>query len=221
MQKTSDWFWIIYTKCILFFSKPKRLPLREWAKLDDARQKIQTAAESNAWYDIPPLIYRSIRLSVTYLPGLSKTNWIKIAELYVRVVGVNQPTIKFPVLTSKTNAEKQPWEYEGRIWYFWLNLFATKYGWGEKEIGFLDIDEAIGLYQEILIDEQLRQEWEHGLSDLAYEYVPSTKKSKYRPLKRPDWMIGFAPKSKKPVKKIRMRATMLPVGNVVNLGADE
>jgi hypothetical protein len=123
--------------------------------------------------------------------------------------------LNFPILTSQTkeNDNKLPWEYDGRGWYFWLNLFAKSYGWDEKTIGELDIDTAIGLYQETQIDEQLDREWEWGMSEIAYPYNDRTKKSEFRQLPRPDWMMPMAPKH---VPVVKIRKDMIPVGNVIS-----
>jgi hypothetical protein len=124
--------------------------------------------------------------------------------------------MKFPILTSKDKQKPLPWEYDGRTWYFWLNTFAEHYGWDDERVGNMDIDTAIGLYQEIQIEEQLKSEFTYGLSEVAYVYDKNTKKSRFSPLPRPQWMLGIAPKDK-PVKTYPMPAIALPKGNIVFL----
>lgn len=148
----------------------------------------------------------------------NKVPWYEVIELYSYVVKLNSPKLNFPILNeSKKNKEKLPWEYRGRNWYFWLSLFAKAYGWNSDTVSKLDLDTAIGLFQELQIDMQLDREFQWGLSEIAFPYNPSTKKSEYHPLERPEWMrpIAQAP------KKIKIRKDMMPVGNVINPDEEE
>lgn len=191
-----------------------RLPLRGWAVLDDKQRSIKKAAEEGNYSAIPFYIFEIIELCVE---GFDRNSfWMDVAELYNKVQLTNQPTKNFPILTSKEKGKEMPWEYEGRSWYFWLNLFAKTYGWDEEKIGSMDIDDAIGLYQETQIDEQLRQEWEWGLSELSYEYNKSTRKSHFKPLPRPSWMKPIAP-ARTVIKKTKIPAAMMPQGQIVFL----
>ena len=81
-------------------------------------------------------------------------------------------------------------------------------------IEILDIDTAIGLYQEISIDDQFEKEWEWSLSEIAFPYNQSTKKQEYKPLERPEWMLPISPKQ---LPTMKMRKDMMPVGNIVDL----
>jgi hypothetical protein len=65
--------------------------------------------------------------------------------------------------------------------------------------------------QEILIDDQMRREWEYSLSQVAYKY-DKRGKGELVPLKRPGWMLasGGPPKSK-------ILKKLLPVGNIIDL----
>jgi hypothetical protein len=92
-----------------------------------------------------------------------------------------------------------------------LHIFSSTYGWDEDRIANLDIDTAIGLLQEILITEQLDHEWQFSITELAYPYNETTKKSSFRPLPRPDWMKKIIPK----VTKIRK--DFLPLGNIIGV----
>lgn len=190
----------------------RRLTLRGWAAIDDLRRSIEKN-EGN-WSAIPSLIFETIELCVDKFDrGMF---WLDASKLYSEVISANLPTKKFPILTSKEKGQEMPWEYEGRSWYFWLNLFSKNYGWDKETIAALDIDEAIGLYQELTIEEQLEKEWEWGLSEVSYQYNPSTKKSVFQKLPRPDWMLGIVGKPK-PVKKVRILASMMPQGNIISL----
>lgn len=147
-----------------------------------------------------------------------KVPWNEVIGLFSIVSQVNSPQLNFPILIeSKKKQEKLPWEYKGREWYFWLNLFATAYGWNSDTVSKLDLDTAIGLYQELQIDGQLDREWWWGLSEISYPYNSSTKKAEFKALERPDWMKPIAQEP----KKIKIRKDMMPVGNVINLDEEE
>ena len=155
--------------------------------------------------------------------NLRKKPWYKVVELFAMGQVENLPRVKFPILSGSSEEESAaPWEYFGRDWYWWVNLLASSYGWTVDEIAKLDIDDAIGLYQETEVADQMEKEWEHRLSELAYEYVPATKKSKYVPLPRPKWMQMKKEnyKPKKP-KKIKILRSMMPQGFILNLDEEE
>jgi len=195
---------------------PSRLTLKSWATLDDYRKQIANCKSIDVACD---LIFKSIELAIAEWPKWDDIFWMDVSDLYIRTSQVNQPIIQFPILTSKTEKDDFPWEYPGRTWLFWLNVFAKNYGWDEASIATLDIDTAIGLYQEIVVDEQMRDEWQWGLSEKSVEYVPSTKKSKFVPLSRPEWMQAVA-KPKK-IVKTKILKSMMPAGLVVNLDLDD
>jgi len=184
--------------------------------LDDYRKQIANCKSIDVACD---LIFKSIELAVIERPKWDDIFWMDVSDLYIRTSQANQPIIQFPILTSKTEKDDFPWEYPGRTWLFWLNVFAKNYGWDEASIATLDIDTAIGLYQEIVVDEQMRDEWQWGLSEKSVEYVPSTKKSKFVPLSRPEWMQAVA-KPKK-IVKTKILKSMMPAGLVVNLDLDD
>jgi len=66
----------------------------------------------------------------------------------------------------------------------------------------------------MLVDDQLEKEWEWSLSELAYSYNSSTKKSEFKELPRPDWMDG---KEIEEIKLIKIPKSMMPVGQVVRM----
>ncbi len=191
-----------------------RLTLRDWSKLDDIRQKMSSEAEMGRWQLIPNLIFESVLLCGAEIEDPS---WNEVAELYVEAIKVNQPRIKFPIFNSKEKGKNKPWEYQGRTWYFWLNTLASRYGWSAEQIGELDLDDAIGVYQEIILDEQFEKEWEWGLSERAFVYNKSSKTSSFKPLGRPDWMSMYDPSEPQPVKKIRIPVKAMPVGVIISL----
>ncbi len=193
----------------------RRLTLRGWAAIDDKRRSIEDASKEGESFLVSNLIFEIIEF-VTSKKLPKETFWMDVAGIYGQVIEKNNPTKIFPILTSKEKSKPLPWEYLGRSWYFWLNLFAENYGWSEDQVSSMDIDTAIALYQEIIISGQLENEWQYGLSEIAYQYNPSTKKSHFKPLPRPDWMRGIVGKQK-PVKTSKIPVAMMPAGVVINL----
>lgn len=195
-----------------------RLKLRGWTGLETVKKEIDAAASKNDFNQsfmymvkfIEAALLSSVDIDWSALP------WYDFLFIYNKVIELNSPTIEFPIIARSGTADekKNPWEYDGRAWYYWLNLFAENYGWNSETIAEMDIDEAFGLLQEISINEQLEREWEWGLSEMAYEYDKTTKKSKYHPLPRPSWMQPIIPKQ---LPIIKIPKALMPVGNIVNL----
>ena len=197
--------------------RPHRLRLRKWVEFENLRRRMEDRMGSGDWRDIPSMIRHSIRLcgAVTW-----KEPWYYTVSAYIECLNLNNPRKEFPMLETKGKPKKMPWEYDGRTWYFWVNLLASHYGWTEKVIGDLDLDDAIGLYQEILVAEQMEQEFQWALSETSWEYIKSSGKSKLRPLPRPDWMSKYDPKDRKPVViKTKIPLKAMPVGNIVDIGS--
>ena len=82
-----------------------------------------------------------------------------------------------------------------------------------KYIGGMSIDSVIAYIQEILTEDQLEKEFKWSLSEIAYPYNKSTKKSEFKAMRRPYWMLADAPE----IKKIRMLKSLVPVGNVQDI----
>lgn len=192
----------------------ERKSLRKWIELEEARSKIKDVFKTKNATRAAVSIFAYIQLAQTGQEDyeLDKLYAPNVFTLFLEAFTINSPRMNFPILKSAADKnEKLPWEYEGRSWYFWLNLLSEKYGWNMDYISLLDIDDAIGLYQEIEIDRQLQKEWEWGLSEIAYQYDKASKSSKFHPLSRPSWMMPIAPKP----KIIKIKRDFLPVGNVI------
>lgn len=198
---------------------PKRLSLKGWSSLETVKKAIDEAVSKKDYDSLFLHLVQFVDMASSKNGKIdwSKVSWYEFINVYFQTVTINQPTIEFPVMyQSKTQKadSKMPWEYDGRAWYFWLNLFAKIYGWNESTIGELDIDTAIGLYQETLLDDQFEKEWQWSLSEIAFPYNSSTKKQEYKPLERPEWMLPLAPTT---MPIIKIRADMIPVGNVLSV----
>ena len=191
----------------------QRLTLRGWAELETLRRQIEEDVSNGDFERVFRSMIQFIETSSSQKIDWEKVPWYHFLEVFAKVSEINSPTIKFPMLVeTKQEGKLPPWEYKGRSWFFWLNLFSSKYGWEEKIIENLDIDTAIGLYQEILIDEQLDKEWQWGLSEIAYPYNASSKKSEFKALDRPKWMLPMAPKS---IPIVKIRKSLMPVGQAM------
>jgi len=194
-----------------------RLRLREWSKLEEVKKDLDEVASIK---DYSGMFIQMVKFIEATILSKEKIEWDKLPwydflSVYSEAIIVSTPSIDFPILHGKNESkEKPPWEYKERSWYFWLNLFATNYGWTEEVIAHLDVDTAIGLYQELEIDEQLQKEWEWGLSEIAYPYNKGTKKQEYKPLARPTWMKPLVPKQ---LPVVKIRRDMMPVGNIIDL----
>ncbi len=196
--------------------KSYKLKLKEWAEMSDLQQRISKAAEENNPVLVAELILQIIK-KVTK-KNFSNKYWKDSADEYFKIQMENIPSNTFPLMQSQEKSKPLPWEYDGRAWYFWFNLFAKNYGWAEEQIANMEVNDAIGLYQEILVAEQLRQEWEWGLSEVSYSYDKATKKSKPIKLPRPDWMSGLIQKMKQAPQTIKIHKSLMPVGNIKDLG---
>jgi len=166
-----------------------RLKLKEWSKLESVKKDIDDAASKDDYQ----LLFRSmVNFIEAVISSPSEVNWERLpwyefVDVYSKAVEINSPTIEFPILRgSKKEDKKLPWEYDGRSWYFWLNLFARRYGWVEQVIAEMDVDDALGLYQETSLDEQLEYEFLWGLSEVSYPYDNAPRKNKFVPMPRPD-----------------------------------
>lgn len=200
-----------------------RLKLQGWTKLESLKAELDTATSKNDFNLIFNVMVKFIEVAVLPTPSMvewDKLPWYEFLDVYNRVIHLNRPRLDFSILrgNGEKSDKKLPWEYEGRAWYFWLNLFCKNYGWSIDTVANLDIDDAIGLYQELEIGEHMEKEWQWGLSEVAYTYEKSTNKSKLVPMKRPQWMLPLVPKE---LPVVRMRRDMLPMGNVIDVQAEE
>lgn len=193
------------------------LTLKDWSKLEGLKRKVKEYTDSKD----SESVYSTILQVFSIYPDLEKVEWDKVVwfeftTMYRLVVEVNSPKIKLPILVeAKKEAEKLPWDYDGREWYFWVHSLASVYGWDLSDIEKLDIDTALALYQEIEVEKQFQREWEWSTTELAYPYNSNTKKSEYKKLDRPNWMLPSS--NPAAVPKIKVRKDMMPVGLILDV----
>ena len=170
----------------------ERAALYEWLQIEEIKENLFSAMGESRYDDFLNHLYRYLSIAVDTEKDWSELPWIRIRDLFVEAEELNTPTKLFPIL-SGSKEEESGWSYEGRTWYFWLNLFSYNYGWSIEYIKRLDIDDAIGLLQEILLGEQRDRDFTWSTTEVAYEYNKNTKKSRLKLLARPDWMRqGFS-----------------------------
>ena len=185
-----------------------KLSFRKWIALEEAKITIQKSVESS---EFPDRIFDY--LSTAFDSVNENEPWENSVLSFSKALSDFQPK-KIPLLTSSPKKEKPiPWDYEGRSWAYWSHILAKAYGWTLEYIAELDMDEALARVQEILADEQLDREFTYSLSEIAYPYNSSTKKSIYKPMPRPFWMKDSVP----PVKAFRFERNLLPVGLVEDI----
>ena len=190
----------------------KRATLKKWLLLEELRSKIAEDRETTGDH-----ICEYLSSAICY--GEWETlDWLDVAKEYLFAVSVHSPTQKYPIFQFRPRESKDRVEYDHWSWYMWANLFAKNYGWNLDRIEKLDIDDAISLIHEILLGEQEDREWDWSLSDKSIEYNSSTKKAKFVPLTRPQWMQA-TPEILEP-KKIKINKNMLPAGVVMRWNPD-
>jgi hypothetical protein len=195
-----------------------RAKLRAWLALEDLYSQIIEAAAGGNREKFVSSVYSYVS-AATFVSReeMQAQPWYEVVRALKQIYRINMPTIDFPVLHDVEKKEgKIEWDYVGRDWYNWLNLLAGKYGWEIEYIANLDVDDGIGLLQEILLDKQLQKEFQWSMSEVAYSYNNTTKITKFIPLERPEWM---KPKQK-PVKKIKIKVSELPIGLVLKWNTD-
>lgn len=202
-------------------TRPK---LREWLSLEDKRSKSLERAEKGEDEFVTEMFsYLSALLDVSE-DKLIQAPWYEVIEAFYLVSVECAPRLGLTILqqgSTKTKVDKlpDPWEYKERLWYSWLHTLAKAYGWNVEYISQLDVDDAFALVQEISLDEQFSKEWEWSISDVAYEFDKSTKKSRLRALPRPDWMRRasktYQDSITKPKSVPRINPAFIPPGVIV------
>jgi hypothetical protein len=188
-----------------------RLNLRNWVRLSNIRKELSHN------HNVSNNILEALAL-VDSDADYGTLPWYDVGEAFLTLLEDNLVTIKLPILDGKKGGEDSPWDYPQRDWYYWVNIFASTYGWTIDQIAELDIDDAVALLQEIEVESQLEREWEYQISDIdiAYPYNAQSKKHQFRPLNRPEWM-----KREIKVKMRKIHKKHLPIGYVIKVNEDE
>lgn len=193
----------------------KQFKLKKWIESEEIRDKLVKAVDVGEVDEISIQIFEYAGL-VEKLE--EKVPWFEIAALFSDIFSKNIPKV-IPFLLGQAKNETVPWDYAGHPWYFWAHTFAKAYSYSLEYIAEMNIDDALALMQEIETDNQLKMEWEWSMTEIAYPYNPTTQKSEFKPLTRPDWMkIKIESDMSDKTKSVRLPMSMLPVGNVIRYG---
>ena len=197
-----------------------RSKLKQWIELESLKTKALDFSERGRAMEFcdTVLSYVSICTGVE-VSELDKLPWTEIVFTWHRLLNLNTPNTELPLYKVRDldpKKKKPIWDYEGRTWYTWVHDLAHAYGWTMEYIAELDIDDASSLLQEMIVDDQLEKEFHWMLSEIAYPYNESSKKSEFKPLQRPIWMMEQirSIKEGKDVK-VKILKEHLPMGLVL------
>jgi hypothetical protein len=182
-----------------------RATLKLWLYLEEQKEQIKIAAENGQREKLESSF--NAYISAVLDTEIEDLPWYEVVNAFSAISNLNKPSFDFPFLRSAIEETRIEWDYDGRTWYIWLHLLSSK-GWSIEYISNLEIDDAIGLAQEIAIDKQLELEAKWAMSQNAYN-----ADGKFQPLKRPAWM-------KKPLEIVKIPKKMMPVGLVINFAKD-
>lgn len=200
-----------------------RYKLREWLRLDAVREQLVDAIDTKDMDGVATSLCNFVSIaSNVSVDILLSLPWYEVVNAFLAIESENKLRLSFALLrTTKKKVDNPAWDYSGRTWYWWLHILSSHYGWSSEYIAELDIDDATGLLQEILTEEQLNREWQWSLTEIAYPYNESTKKSNFKPLDRPEWMMMALPENLPKIPTMRIRKDMLPVGFIVRGKSNE
>lgn len=189
----------------------QRAKFRRWLELDQLRENISKAVDV---VDLSNQIgtYLSTALDFTFL--FDELTWEEASILFAAATIVNNEFVHLPYMRypKRKKDEPVPYDYEDRSFYQYAHTLAKEYGWTLDYIAMLDVDDALRMLQESMIEYYHRREWEWDLSERAVGYDEATKKAKHNKYPLPDWML---PMPTEP-KVYRIPMSLLPVGNVIS-----
>jgi hypothetical protein len=184
-----------------------RARLGGYLALQGAQEHIDHAvqAQDNGRIADGLFLYLRIALADLEREAYEALPWFEVLTAYDAISALNRipEATKFSIL-------RRIEERKGRS-VVWLHIIASTYHWSKAEIESLWPEDAIAFIQEIMVDEQLDREFLHSLSEVAYQYDKASKKSRYKPMNRPLFMVL---RTDEPRRTLLHRA-MLPVGKVV------
>lgn len=202
----------------------KRSRLGKYLDLLTQRNLLDEAVESGDNQKIASGLYEYLRIS---LPDLARATfesapWFEVIQAFASIADANLIPLadQYAILNIGDGKKDDdvPWDYRGRSGVVWKHLFARNYGWRLEEIDNLWPEQAVQFLMEIISQEISDKEFLHQLSEIAYEYDKNTKRSNYRPLRRPAWMvIGSEVSIEKKKKSLitQIRRDFLPAGKII------
>lgn len=202
MFKLRRW---IYKKIV------SRAKFRKWLKLEDIRLQIKEASDKQDNSKVTELIcsYLSDALCSGDWESLP---WEEVFYEFAYCTDLHSPKVKHKIFNNSSE-NKSNFKINESSWFMWSHLIAKAYGWKLEYIAQLDIDDAMGFIQEIFFEDQLEREWEWALSEKSVHYDANTKKSKFKPLDRPNWMKPEVEIKEPKVERIPIE--MIPSGVIM------
>jgi hypothetical protein len=170
-----------------------RARLGGYLALQRAQRRIDEAGNRGEVKPITDGLYEYLCLAIPALERVEFDDapWYEVVAAYVAVLDLN--TIpereKYAILVGQGKDRTVPWDYPERDEILWIHTLATAYHWSKADIEALWPEEAVAYLQEIRAEEQYSREFAYSLSEVAYPYDKATKKSRYKPLDRPAWMV--------------------------------
>jgi hypothetical protein len=187
---------------------------RKWIELQEQKENISRAVDEKR-VEFPKLIYEFLSTALNIDERIfHKMEWKDVIIFYSQVSKKIIPQFSIPLIQSKTEKLDPPlWDYKGRAWFAYSHILESAYGWTNEYVEKLPVFDAMAKIQEILLERQMEKEFLWSMSENSAIYDAKAQTSKPNPLPRPEWMKSNE-KAELPVKKIRMKKSMLPVGNV-------
>lgn len=143
----------------------------------------------------------------------------ELLEAFIALRALNAWQWVLPWLEGRDgnpNVPREPYDYEGRSWAIWIHRLGSRYGWSRKEILDLWPEEAAAYIQEILVAEYYETEDRRALSEVSYRYDKGSNTSRFIPRPKHLWMVDTGPP-----ESVKVHPRYLPVGNVIDLTAEE
>ncbi len=203
----------------------ERSRLGKHLTLSKVRETLVKAVKAGDGGAIADSLYEYLTTSIPILDrgNYESAPWFEIIVAFAAIQALNFiPDVdQYAILQNYEDDDKGsavPWDYPGRGGVVWKHMLAATYGWTIEDIDSLWPETAVELLMEIISDEVQSREFTYHLSEVAYEYDKTTKKSRYRPLKRPPWMVLGSEKTKEERKKsllTKLRRDTLPMGEIV------
>lgn len=208
------WRWLIH-----LLIKHRKYNFKQWIDLED-RKILIAGASGKKNREFPRLVIDFLS-DALYIPKWvwNRMPWMDVWAAYL---GASVSTLfagYLPLTSLPADKDiiyqKQPWEYDGRTWFFYSSLLAKEYGWPIEYIAKLPVFDAMAYVQEALLNRQIDREFTWSMSESSVVYDEKTKTTRPNPLPRPYWMTTVKPDEPLPIPKISIPKNFLPIG-VVN-----
>lgn len=130
---------------------------------------------------------------------------VEFAEAFIKLVTLNEPQATLPWMTIIPKKTKTNADYPNRGLASIVHQLAEAYSWTQEEILNLVPEVAWCYLQEIQLSRHEKEEFEYGLSEVAYD-----KKGQYKDYQKLPWQLTTEGGANIP-------DSLKPTGNVVDL----